>query len=630
MKRLVLVPVLVAMLAGCQRDDVLTPRSGNPSALIQDGSHNGGNGFFFWLAPVVQQSRPGGQTFSAHLGPVVTITRLLAGGCTAALVRTFSGAEVKVEDGDHYLANWHTAADGLNPDCTYRITVTVGTKELGFADVDVVSNGRELKNVVTGEFVPLLDDRTLPIKFWIGVGALCRTGADCGEGTALPNENVTIISSNARAGTFIPAGAVDRPITIIVESVNDRPCIPGLVVPHFEGSPVNDANSCYRFRTDPDLSEITEDGKFITPVVVGICVDFGDLPHEEIDKLQIFRFDEGFPPVALPNASAPFLPCNASSIGSAGNFIRDLAVQGVKNLFAPAAAALSWPIGPRFSIAGLRMFDQGAGGITDDFSIFTWGLVTTMNQNDGTTNEVIRGNRVPVAPSVIFTDSTGAPVEGVPVQFSVVGEGSITGASVLSDVNGVARVGSWTLGLNQALDTVVATSPPMSGVLNSPQLFTATALTVACGGAPGGDQIDRGFYILGYPGTQLDRVTLHLSARTAGTYTFSLTARRNAFDGTLVGTGTATVTLTANDNANVPTTFTFPSSPTVYGDTIAFAITQTAGPAGAEVFFSVAATFTPGDPSCPVIETEDTTPPLSTFRRRGVHITFDGPAPPVP
>ncbi|PYP11065.1 MAG: hypothetical protein DMD59_03865 [Gemmatimonadetes bacterium] len=179
MKRIGFTVIVVAAFAACQNDRPFPP---GPNALIQDANHNTGNAFFFWLPPVVNQQAPATQVFSAHLSPVVTITNL----CNGALVRTFSGADLSVSDSSYHV-NWQTAQDNLNSACTYRVTVTVGTKLMGFADVDVVDSGRELKNVNTTEFIPLLDDRTLPLQFFIGVGSQCvRTGSDCGEGTAHP------------------------------------------------------------------------------------------------------------------------------------------------------------------------------------------------------------------------------------------------------------------------------------------------------------------------------------------------------------------------------------------------------------------------------------------------------------
>jgi hypothetical protein len=158
--------------------------------------------------------------------------------------------------------------------------------------------------------------------------------------------------------------------------------------------------------------------------------------------------------------------------------------------------------------------------------------------------------------------------------------------------------------------------------------FTVTAAPVtgliACGGDPGGDEIDRGFYVSAYPGSILTRATVHLSARTAGIYTLQLDARGGTYDGTIFGRTTATVTLSANDQENVATTFEFGGTAVPKGSTLAFVLTKVDGPAGAQVFYSVPG---PGDPTCPVVQTNGTTPPLDSFRRQGVHITIEGSTP---
>jgi len=379
MKRIGLASLAAAVLFGCQSDKPLTP-PGGPLAEIRDAEHNQGNAFFFWLPPTVQQRPPATQVFSRALRPVVTIRNLCPNGGT---VRTFSGPQIQVSN-DHYLANWHTDEDNLDPACTYRMTVSVGSHDLGFADVDVVSSGRELRNVNTNEFIPLLDDGTLPIKFFIGVGSLCRqeAGVDCGEGTARPDENTTIVTTNGRAGTFIPAGAVAREVTIIIESADhnpDEPCIRGLLGPTFEGTSTADGNSCYDFRTDPPLSQINESGLFNTHVTVGICADFGNLPHASVDLLQIFQLDlvDGEPSVQpLNNVPAPFLRCDPAfspSFGSARRGVLDLATRALGSAIGPLAL-LAGPPRPLFAATRATMFDLGAGGSTDGFSRFVWSL----------------------------------------------------------------------------------------------------------------------------------------------------------------------------------------------------------------------------------------------------------------
>jgi hypothetical protein len=372
MKRIGFAVIVLAALVGCRSDRSFPP---GPTALIQDANHNDGNGFFFWLPPVVTQQSPATQVFSRQLSPVVTITNLCPGG---GLVRTFSGADVSVSNAAYHV-NWHTAQDNLDPACTYRVTVTVGTKLMGFADVDVVSSGRELKNVNTNEFIPLLDDRTLALQFFIGVGSQCaRAGSDCGEGTAHPGQGTVIVSQNGQAGVFVPAGAVDADVTISVESSDERPCIPGLLPPVFPGSPGAVGNSCYDFRTDPPLSRINETGKFNTNVTLGICPDANAfaLDHPTLDLLQIFQFDAGqeSPIRALDNVPAPFLHCDPNfnpTFGARRSLLGDLA---------RSFAALVSPR-PAYASSNRMMFDLGAGGSTDGFSRFMWALPSTGNVN---------------------------------------------------------------------------------------------------------------------------------------------------------------------------------------------------------------------------------------------------------
>jgi hypothetical protein len=137
--------------------------------------------------------------------------------------------------------------------------------------------------------------------------------------------------------------------------------------------------------------------------------------------------------------------------------------------------------------------------------------------------------------------------------------------------------------------------------------------------ASGGDLIDRAFYVPNYTGTNLQQVTLELSSNTAGNFNFSLTAYAGAFNGPLIGTASANVSLTSSYD---PVTFDFGSVPVTPGSTVAFIISKTGGPGGLQ-YFRTFSSFS-GDPTCPVIETEDSTPPLSTIRRQGVDIIITG------
>jgi len=368
LKYLASVALIVSGAVFCHGDRGLPP---GPSALIQDGNQASGNPFFFWLPPMVNQQAPADQVFSQQLSPTITISNL----CSGAVIRTFAGADV--ESGSaQFQAIWHTADDSLDASCTYRIALTAGTRLLGVADVDVVDNGSELKNVDTDQFIPLLADRTLPINFFIGVGSQCVSAeSDCGEGTVQPGASTTIVTKQGQAGVFVPAGAVDQPVTLIIESANDRPCIAGLLEPVFSGSIGPVGNSCYDFHTEPPLTEVNTVGKFNTNVTVGICPDLTGVPHVTQDLLQVFQLHVGANPAIRPlnNVPAPFLHCDPAFpqvVGSRGSRLGNL-VGGLRALFIPR------PLFARSTAA----FDVGAGGSTDMFSRFTWALPSQQDLN---------------------------------------------------------------------------------------------------------------------------------------------------------------------------------------------------------------------------------------------------------
>lgn len=92
-------------------------------------------------------------------------------------------------------------------------------------------------------------------------------------------------------------------------------------------------------------------------------------------------------------------------------------------------------------------------------------------EGDGQTAE--EGSTVAVRPAVRVTDGQGQPVAGFGVTFAVTGGGgSVTGASQTTGSDGIARVGSWTLGA-PGTNTLEARAGSLAG---SPVVFTATAL----------------------------------------------------------------------------------------------------------------------------------------------------------
>jgi hypothetical protein len=144
-----------------------------PQTTISDAAHAGAVPGFYFLPPMVPAPSYSG-TFDGGLQPRVEICELGVAGCTTVIAQytttSGTGGQTVQVGTSSYQVNWHTNQFNLDPTKHYRISVYVGSLQLGFADVDVVSTGKELKNVDTQEYIPLQDDRTLPIKFRIETG----------------------------------------------------------------------------------------------------------------------------------------------------------------------------------------------------------------------------------------------------------------------------------------------------------------------------------------------------------------------------------------------------------------------------------------------------------------------------
>jgi hypothetical protein len=167
------------LLAACMEPQGTTSpsHSQTPSLSISDAVHSGGDRHFFFLPPLVPQPLTTGQ-FDAALSPVVEACEW-EGYCvrTVAEFGVGTGAFVDIDaSAGQYQVNWDTkncsGPTCLDPGKTYRLLVYLegGGRVLGYADLDVVSNGAELRNVETGEYIGLVNGRTLPIRFRIDRG----------------------------------------------------------------------------------------------------------------------------------------------------------------------------------------------------------------------------------------------------------------------------------------------------------------------------------------------------------------------------------------------------------------------------------------------------------------------------
>ncbi len=85
------------------------------------------------------------------------------------------------------------------------------------------------------------------------------------------------------------------------------------------------------------------------------------------------------------------------------------------------------------------------------------------------------GAALPIPPAVLVTRADGSPWAGVVVTFMVTGGGgTVTGATPTTGMDGIATVGSWTLGATPGSNALTATAAD-SGILGSPVTFTAAS-----------------------------------------------------------------------------------------------------------------------------------------------------------
>ncbi|HYW09350.1 MAG TPA: Ig-like domain-containing protein, partial [Longimicrobium sp.] len=98
-----------------------------------------------------------------------------------------------------------------------------------------------------------------------------------------------------------------------------------------------------------------------------------------------------------------------------------------------------------------------------------------MTPNTPATQNSTAGVALAINPAVRVFDDQGTGVEGITVTFTVTsGGGSVTGATAVTNFDGVATVGSWKLGNTAAVNTLVATAEGLK-----PVTFTATGLAGA-------------------------------------------------------------------------------------------------------------------------------------------------------
>lgn len=391
----------------------------DPSEIISDGAHNGGNPDFFFLPPMVPLPVHNANfelgRFNNTLGGSLKIDICelnpepgnglpkAATGCARA-VKTFATGSVQVvnlplrqfgwwnlfglpPDGFYY-ALWDTRQSNLNVNKYYRIKVyIVGPPDvlLGIADVDPMANIFQWKYTLTGDVIQLIDDVNLPIVFRVENGggpALCGAGAACNSAVVTNNDpagfqTVTVDGGGgAIAGAkfpngWLPAGG-PQSVVVTVSSVNtgaNNPATGSQTIPCHANLPLQQFRGCFNFKTTPPLAFLDESHtqQFAESVTVAVCYVLqgtGD-PREKFAEMYASGPNE--PPHALPDASdAGILSANARNC--APNIIGYNNSRGVTGLASAGLRKLKAGFGALFGVETAYGVDLGLGGFSKAFS----------------------------------------------------------------------------------------------------------------------------------------------------------------------------------------------------------------------------------------------------------------------
>lgn len=172
-------------------------------------------------------------------------------------------------------------------------------------------------------------------------------------------------------------------------------------------------------------------------------------------------------------------------------------------------------------------------------------VATTMSANSATSISSPPGSQVSDRPSVVVFDQTGDPMSGVAVTFAVSGGGgTVTGGSQVTNAQGVATVGGWTLGTAVGSYTLVASAANLQSIT-----FTASTVDPCIGitalalGATASGSLTTADCRLS-DGSFIDFFATTVSA--AGTYLFTQTS--TAFDTFIALFGSTGALIGLNDD----------------------------------------------------------------------------------
>ncbi|MEO8030883.1 MAG: hypothetical protein ABJC74_00310 [Gemmatimonadota bacterium] len=298
-----------------------------------------------------------------------------------------------------------------------------------------VANGARVSALISAVYcVAGLPDPAIP------AAALGNDGA---AAVILPTSpTTTIVTPTLTAGITIAGGSVTVPTIITVTRLpDDRRLL----------TPLDQYPLYYQFTATPALT-------FGSNAVVGVCIA-SSLNPPDLSRLRVaHNVPDPLPTTIeiLPLAPAPFLNCTNAALALGPNpSLREFAAWGL-SVVGNQLAKLVTPE-PLYAMFGAT----GLGGTTRKLSPF--GVVDTLLMLDAVSTTALTGTAgSSVAssdlPSVRLHTPTNVPVTNYPVTFRVPtgSQGTITGSAATTDANGVATVGSWTLGTALMSDSVFA------------------------------------------------------------------------------------------------------------------------------------------------------------------------------
>jgi hypothetical protein len=521
--RFVLAVGVALLTAACTDHSPIAPPPLEP--LIIDSRNSDQQGFYF-LFPIrrlSEEAQVPDVGFNAGLAPTIRFwdcgpATVGATACTlpeaswipvgTPLTKT-SGTQLLnrvhvLPQFQEYIALWNTKPLDLRPDRIYRLQVLVGGQILGFADVDVVRRFRELTQVDRDEYVALLEDFVLPIRFWMGENVLCPPGTGaCASETVelggdapattieLRTEDEVIRLDFAAATTVtVGDGSEINEVTVSVEACDGI----DVDLPVF--------GECVRVTTFYD----GPDGELVlsNPALVSLCVLEPGFENHEQENLVTLHQQDGTLVRALPHA-AP----NCEGLATRSARPLGLAARGwrwMRNV----AAKVVVPT-PLYARSRVAVFDVGGGGQTDRFgascdggaaapkaegplpqmvscpaasapllastavlraprtiSDFQFALPAMMDylNSDDASRTAAPGDVLPTGVKV--TDWHGDAVQGATVTFTapaIEGPGTVVGTAV-SNSDGIAQI-DWTIALGS--NAVVASGRGIAAQNNYPE-----------------------------------------------------------------------------------------------------------------------------------------------------------------